>query len=187
MQSDFAQRMVLNYLIDFANGAGVTTRFKAGPLILGGQTLMKIPPPPVTHEAEDTLRQHTKRLLEAMSEKGGAGSEMVDAVINARGLDAVLFAPLAQPTTGRRRGTTGPAFIVPMAKIFADVPYVIVAIARCTATGAGDSLADRIALCDYCRQFFLQKTRQVVRICSQRCRNGETVRLRKARGPKPPR
>lgn len=131
----------------------------------------------------------TKALLDRLAVDDADGMGGFEAEVNGRGLGVRLFswrgAPSGRTVTSRgilRGDRGGPGMLVPTAPSGEDLPYAILALARCTPTGQGDSLADRISKCQECGKFFLLPTRKCSRFCSESCRGKAINRRRREAG-----
>lgn len=140
-----------------------------------------------------TVRQVAIKLLSLISPDNTDGVGVLEAYVNHRGLSLTLLSRQGKPAGRTVRGTGGtqrilrgdpggPAFMVPTPSRAEDLPYAIMALARCTPTGQGDSLADRISQCDECERFFLLPTRKCSRFCGPTCRHRATNQARVAAG-----
>ena len=103
------------------------------------------------------LRATTERLLTLAAE---GNIEALEAQINMQGkLQYALFSYIS-----------GTAIMVPCVERTDQLPYAILAVARITDTGVGDSLAHRISKCQWCGKYFIRKTKKASRYHTTNCR-----------------
>lgn len=119
-------------------------------------------------------QQGAKKLLDLLSRNDAGAIDTVESEVNARGLGVRLYSPnprtrLKSTREASQRNSGSVGILVPTAVRGRDLPYAIVALARCAPTDQGDSVADRIRRCEQCAKFFLLETRKDARFCSGRC------------------
>lgn len=126
-----------------------------------------------------SARENARRLLKELAIDDSFATDNLEAEINARGGVRFTLVSWSGGPAGRtltqkgkvlRGDPGGPARLVLTNTSDEALPYEILALARATPTGNGDSLADRIAHCAQCEKFFLLKTRKPSRYCSTACR-----------------
>lgn len=161
---------LLQSLIDFTND-GVAgwelPRVVDGKIILDNCSMNPT-------EMED-VRARSRALLESLSRDGDAFAPMLEGIINARGLRMAIVSGGVGRDHSKvgsivRGDPSGPGAFVPVISRPDDIPFGILALARCTGTGSGDSIADRIAKCSECEEFHLLPTRKPSLFCGDSCR-----------------
>lgn len=107
--------------------------------------------------SQDSMRTTSEMLLDLCA-KGDF--IRLDGVINTQGkLDYSLFSY-----------TDGTAIMVPCISEVDQVPFGVIALARMADTGSGDSVAHRIAQCEWCGKFFIRRTKKKSRFDNRQCR-----------------
>ena len=166
MLTQLPQRRLLQALCEFANGRALRETFSPGLRFdMNEASVLSI------RSLSGTvweLRTTTRQLLTVLAH---GDPDAIEAAINTRTVPAALISGPRVASTAYRRPTAGPALLTPVVNGLDDLPWAVLALARCTATGTGDTLADRVARCAECQQFFLLPTRRSARFCSKRCRN----------------
>lgn len=175
MTKDAASKRRLWNLIQFANGKDVPLS-----LLVGDDIMFTIPYLQGLHERE--LRNEAKRLLASIAEDDSTGIAVLEAVVNSYGLRVSLeskgYGRMVLADGRILRGDEeGPARLVYSISNWVQLPYVLLAIGRTIATGAGDTWVDRVSRCQECEQFYLLPSRKTSRFCGGRCR-----RLNSGRG-----
>lgn len=106
--------------------------------------------------------------------------DVLEGLVNAAKLRFTLFSPIRQRISKKTRPEGGPSMMVPFVGSLCDYPAAVMAIALCTPTGGGDTLADRISQCAGCAAYFVSKTRRPSRFCGDDCRNYDKTKWRSA-------
>lgn len=163
-----AHRRLLKALIAFTAGAPLESTLRPGLYRdSDGRPVLRAYGPEAPVEEEE-IRSLATELLRLAS----VDLDLLEGHLNRNGIVTELVSPIRvqrRPLT-RPQGELG--WLIPTVRQPQDWPSAILALLLTDApAGDGDCLANRIAQCSGCQNFFLLPTSRRSRYCSKTCRN----------------
>lgn len=162
-------KRLLTALIRFAEGDSLAETLTTGIFHDrdGRPVLHCYPLPPLREGMEERIREAARRWLKLAS----VDLDLLEGRLAGVGVACEMVSPIRTQRGSCTRPQAGPGWLVPVVRHPHQWPIAVMAVALLTGVSKrGDVLANRVGLCEGCRQFYVRKISRPSRACSPKCR-----------------